>query len=373
MTEHNQQPTHAGSYTPQFPASHHQSDEIDLMDLFIALWKGKVTIIISTVLFSVVAVVYALTAQQWWSSKAKVTEPQLQNMAAYTRQINKFQSVLANNKDLAMLAKSETLFKYFLQNFNSSDNKRLFLDTSPEFNLYKNGLGLPESQNDEESKSELRSLYAEWFGKIVSSAEDRKDTSSPFDLTLQATTQNSSLVMLREYVEFIENKTREDLFGNFQVVVDAEIELLENQKQALEVQARNRLAVETQRAQYALDIAKAANVNKPIQSYNDKEIFSIDMGFQALEAKVKALASIKDLSVIEPRLQLVSANLERLSKIKIDLDIEFDTVRFLEEAEPSISRDKPKRALIAVLGTLLGGMLGVAIVLIRFASRNKED
>ncbi|TON98888.1 LPS O-antigen length regulator, partial [Vibrio parahaemolyticus] len=34
--------------------------------------------------------------------------------------------------------------------------------------------------------------------------------------------------------------------------------------------------------------------------------------------------------------------------------------------------DGPKRALICVLGTLLGGMLGVAIVLVRFAFR-KED
>lgn len=33
---------------------------------------------------------------------------------------------------------------------------------------------------------------------------------------------------------------------------------------------------------------------------------------------------------------------------------------------------KPKRALICVLGTLLGGMLGVAIVLVRFAFRRDE-
>jgi uncharacterized protein involved in exopolysaccharide biosynthesis len=32
----------------------------------------------------------------------------------------------------------------------------------------------------------------------------------------------------------------------------------------------------------------------------------------------------------------------------------------------------PKRALICVLGTLLGGMLGVAIVLVRFAFRKEE-
>ncbi|WP_406732478.1 Wzz/FepE/Etk N-terminal domain-containing protein [Vibrio scophthalmi] len=36
------------------------------------------------------------------------------------------------------------------------------------------------------------------------------------------------------------------------------------------------------------------------------------------------------------------------------------------------SHIKPKRALIVVLGTMLGGMLGVAIVLIRFAFRREE-
>ena len=35
-------------------------------------------------------------------------------------------------------------------------------------------------------------------------------------------------------------------------------------------------------------------------------------------------------------------------------------------------KDSPKRALICVLGTLLGGMMGVAIVLVRFAFRKEE-
>ncbi|WP_420906821.1 GNVR domain-containing protein [Vibrio anguillarum] len=37
-----------------------------------------------------------------------------------------------------------------------------------------------------------------------------------------------------------------------------------------------------------------------------------------------------------------------------------------------MNRDKPKRALVAVLGALLGGMLGVAIVLVRFAFRKES-
>ncbi len=71
MTEQNQHPSQGGAYPPQVPASYHQNDEIDLKELVIALWNGKVTIIITTVLFAVVAVIYALTAQQWWCCPAR--------------------------------------------------------------------------------------------------------------------------------------------------------------------------------------------------------------------------------------------------------------------------------------------------------------
>lgn len=77
--------------------------------------------------------------------------------------------------------------------------------------------------------------------------------------------------------------------------------------------------------------------------------------------------------MIEPRLQQIDAKLEMLKELKIDRNIQFQTFRFLENVEQPISRDKPKRPLIAVLGTLLGGMLGVVIVLIRFAFRKEEE
>ncbi len=58
-----------------------------------------------------------------------------------------------------------------------------------------------------------------------------------------------------------------------------------------------------------------------------------------------------------------------LDILKVDHNVQFQTYKILEDAEQPISRDKPKRALVAILGTLLGAMLGVAIVLIRFAFR----
>ncbi len=51
------------NYHPQ------SNDEVDLKELVSALWKGKLWVVGFTVLGTVLALTYALTAQQWWSSK----------------------------------------------------------------------------------------------------------------------------------------------------------------------------------------------------------------------------------------------------------------------------------------------------------------
>ncbi|MGL4957409.1 MAG: GNVR domain-containing protein, partial [Plesiomonas sp.] len=45
----------------------------------------------------------------------------------------------------------------------------------------------------------------------------------------------------------------------------------------------------------------------------------------------------------------------------------FHSVKTLDSPDEPFTRDKPKRPLIVVLATLLGGMLGVGIVLVRHA------
>ncbi|MGR6860392.1 GNVR domain-containing protein [Aliivibrio salmonicida] len=50
-----------------------------------------------------------------------------------------------------------------------------------------------------------------------------------------------------------------------------------------------------------------------------------------------------------------------------------ELIHVIQEPVKATSHIKPKRALIIVLGTLLGGMLGVALVLVRFAFRKEES
>ncbi|NRF27174.1 LPS chain length-determining protein [Vibrio coralliilyticus] len=367
-------------YPSQLQNSFPVSDEIDLRELLKTLWDGKLLIIATTIVFAIAAFLFAMTSQEWWSSKATISYPQAQDMAAYRQQVKQFQPVfdiyqddgtVLVNQELDDLIDAEVLFNRFVDAFNSSNNKRKFLDSSEEFQQFKEitGSGL----NGEELIRAGRVLYSEWFEKISAKAENPNNDLTPYDISFQSTTSESSYLLLVNYIKTIKIKAHQDALNNLEAMVSAKKNELVQQKRILEAQANNRLLVEADRARYALSIAKAAGVTSPIQTNDSKELFGIDMGSKALAAKVEALNSIKNLSVIEPRLQQINAKLQMLKDLKVDRSIDFQTFRFLENVEQPITQDKPKRALLVILGTLLGGMLGVAIVLIRFAFRREQD
>lgn len=372
------QQTQPQPYAPQNPPMYTTSDEIDLRELFKALWDGKLIIILVTALFTASSVGFALLAQEWWSSNAKITKSQPQNLAAYQQQVKQFQPIfdiyqedgtVLVSGELDSLINPDVLFQRFVNTFNSTNNKRAFLGNNVEFQDFKNSMVVGSSDL---TADEVRALYAEWFDRISASKIDKKDRNSPYTISFQTTTKESSFDLLTAYILATESKVHQDAFNNLRAVVNGKRNELIQQEIILESQASNQLLVETERTKYAAQIAKSAGIDRPIQTGNESELFNIDLGSKGLDAKVKALESVKNLSVIEPRLQQINAKLNMLKNLEIDRNAEFQTFRYIENVEQPITRDKPKRALIVVLGTLLGGMLGVAIVLIRFAFRKTD-
>ncbi|CAH6800680.1 LPS O-antigen subunit length determinant protein (WzzB/FepE family) [Vibrio chagasii] len=358
-------------YSPESPTMHSSNEEIDLRELFKALWDDKVIIILVMALFTASSIGFSLLSQEWWSSNAKVTKAQPQDIAAYQQQVKQFQPVfdiyqddgtVLVSKELNRLVSSDLLFQRFINTFNSTNNKRAFLDGSVEFVEYKNAA----FSGSEMTEEQVRVFYTAWFGRISASKVDKKDSKSPYFISFQTTTKESSFGLLTAYTLFTESKVHQDAFNNLQAMVSGKRNELLQQKRILETQAANQLLVETERAKYAMDIAIAAGVDKPIQSGNDNELFAIELGSKGLEAKVKALESVKNLSVIEPRLQQITAKLDMLDNLGINRDVDFQTFRFLGNVEQPITRDKPKRTLIVLIGVFLGGMFGVVIALIRF-------
>ncbi|WKY93045.1 LPS O-antigen chain length determinant protein WzzB [Vibrio metoecus] len=359
--------------SPQYPHyTYPANDEIDLKELFAALWQGKWLIIMTTLLFSVAAIGYALTAQEWWSAKATVSKPQLQNITAYQQAVKRYQplfdvyqedgTIIVSNA-LDSLIDSKLIFQQFIQTFNANGTKRSFMQTNPTFLALQKQL--LTQINDPEA---MQKLYEEWFERIQASAADKK-ANDIFTLSFQSVDKASCLTLLNDYIQFVNQTLNQQLNANLISILTAKYGELTQQEKNLLQQAQLRLHVELERTQYALAIAEAADIKQPVQNLGEQEIFAINIGSRALKAKMDALKSIKDLSVFEPRLAILQSKLSQLDLETFSSEAKWSVSGFyyLDQPEQPLTRDKPKRALIVVLGGMLGGMLGVAMVLVRFA------
>ncbi|ELW1717327.1 TPA: Wzz/FepE/Etk N-terminal domain-containing protein [Vibrio cholerae] len=364
---------------PQYPHyAYPANDEIDLKELFSALWQGKWLIIMTTLLFSVAAIGYALTSQEWWSAKATVSQPQLQGIASYQQAVKRYQPLfdvyqedgsIIVSEALDLLIDPDVIFKRFIQEFNANGTKRRFMQTNPTF------LTLQELMMEQNNDPEvMQKLYEEWFERIQASAVDKK-ANDIFTLSFQSVDKASSLTLLNDYIQFVNQIINQQFNANFISILTAKYGELAQQEKNLLQQAQLRLHVELERTQYALNIAEAADIKQPVQNLGEQELFAINIGSRALKAKVDALKSIKDLTVFEPRLAILQSKLSQFDLETLSAEAKWSVSGFyyLDQPEQPLTRDKPKRALIVVLGALLGGMLGVAIVLVRFAFRSEKE
>jgi len=358
-------------------------DEIDLKELFIALWKGKLTIIACTVVCAVIAVVYALNAKQVWTTEALITTPQVSDFANYQRMVSDFQpvfdvyqesgSILVSNK-LEYLYSSKTLFGIYIQQFELRANKKAYIAQNAEF---QRELSVVNTETQDSTEEEIRDkeakLYSEWYAKLTATpVKSSGQEVDQYALQGQLSTGNDSYEFLNDYINFVAEKARAIAVANVSSVVASKRSEIVQQKALFTDQAKGRLFNERAQAQYALEIATAAGIDKPQQNLNNEDLFVINIGANALAAKVKVLDNLTELSIIEPKLHQLNAKFDLLKNLTISPDVEFKTFQFIESPEKPISRTSPKRSLIAILGVLLGGMLGTVIVLIRYAFAKKD-
>lgn len=373
-------PSHHAAQQPQMPPQYYypqpQDDEIDLRELFAALWKGKWIIIACTFVCTALAIVYALMAKEQWSSTAKIAEPQVSDYSEYQNQVVLFQPIfdvyqedgtVLVSKALDGLTDARKLYDLFIDEFNSSSNKKAFLETSAIFKKDKADL---DNSEDEDA---LRKLYSDWYKFLSIKPEDAKRVDGPYVITVSAETSQDSFELLNNYIAFVDTKVHQKALNNLAATISSKKNELKQQSIMLTKQAEQRLLVEKERSEYALNIAQAAGVNKPLQNFGDKEIFAINLGSDALTAKVNALSKVKNLSVIEPRLEQLSSKLEQIEQLEISADVKFSAYRYLDQPERSVSKDKPRRIIIVLIGLILGGFISALFIIIRFIFLREEN
>ncbi|EKE75373.1 Wzz/FepE/Etk N-terminal domain-containing protein [Gallaecimonas xiamenensis] len=301
-----------------------QDDEIDLRELFGAIWRGKWFVIACTVVFAVVSVAIALYLPNIYKSEvllAPAEEQQQGGLAGLAGQFGGLASLAGINlsggsTDKTNLALQVLQSREFIKTFIEKHDVLVPLMAAKGWNRDSNTLIWDTDIYNPESKKWVRDVKPPYQPK-PSAQEAYKE----FTKNILSSSQDKETGMVTVSLSFY--------------------------SPAMAQQWATWLVKDLNDVMRQRDMAEA---KKSIQ-YLDDQI---------------SKTNLTDLRAM--LYQLVEQQTKTLMFAEVRDEYVFKTV------DPAIvpeEKDEPKRALICVLGTLLGGMLGVMWVLIRYFMRKE--
>lgn len=308
-----------------FPPGMPADDEIDLRELFGALWKGKWIIIATTFIFAVGGVLFALSQPNTYKAEV-VLAPAGESsggggLAAMAGQLGGLASLAGINiggggTDSKAMSLAVLQSRQFINAFITKHDLLVPLLASTEWNEGSGELVINPEVYNTETKQWLREVKpgksvvpTDWEAhkafKTVFSTADSKDSGL---VTLSVT--HYSPIVAQQWVDWL--------------VAD------------LNLWMKDKSLTETKR----------------------------NIGYLEQQLQKTDISDMRSVFY-----QLIEDQTKNLMLAEVEAEFAFKTI------DPAVIPEEkagPKRALICVLSVLLGGMLGVAVVLVRFAFR-KED
>ncbi len=350
-----------------YPMSYQDNDEIDLVELFHTLWRQKARIAMITMATTLAAGIYAFTAEEEWTSKAVITAPKASDMGEFYQLVQNLdrnapivttadgvQTKTEDAKQLQFANLQTNLFKEFKDTLNSLDERRNFFVST---DFYKEKI---KGKSERDQKIILKEIIEKNIQYTV--ADDVKKT---FDtITLSADTAKSSQILLQQYIAMVNAKVITNNEHELVLLLNKFQKDLVAETKALEINAGDMLKLKIKNVSDALAQAKEMNLiekseNLPIE-ISDSTMYLL--GSKALSAK---LASLK---ASEPT--LTKSYFDAQQQLKILNEIKFNSIKgnvftFIDTPDEPVTKDKPKRMLILVLGLFLGMMLGAGFAILK--------
>jgi uncharacterized protein involved in exopolysaccharide biosynthesis len=296
--------------------SYNHDDEIDLRELFLVLWRGKVKIVLVTAVFTVLSIFYALSLPNIYRSEALLAPAQEQD---------RLSGSIQGLSGLAGLA----------------------------------GISLPDGSASKSDQAlevlSSRSFFTEKIYPNIQLPDLMADPKwDPESNTLS-------------YDDDIYDAER----GQWVRVVGFPYQAIPTAQEAYGFFIQNVLTVSSDNATGFVTLS--VNHVSPFiaRDWAELMILEINEQFRARDLEI-ALSSIAYLnnqiaitSVVEVR-QALSQLLQNQIQTSMLIDANPDYIfSLIDPPVPPERKDSPGRALIVILATLLGGMLGVVFVLVR--------
>ena len=304
------------------PYQHHD-DEIDLKELFLALWKGKWIIILITFLFTIGGVVYALSQPNIYKAEAvlaSASDGQSGGLSAMASQFGGLASLAGINiggggTDDKSMSLAVLKSRQFIVAFIEKYRLLVPLMAAKEWDELSGELVLNQDVYDGKKQ--------QWLGKT------KNGSSEP--------SAWQAYKAFKEILAVSENK--------------------ENGLVTLSITHLSPVIAQ----QWVENLVVELN-----QWIKQKSLEETRKNIRYLEDQINN-TSLLDMQTVF--YQLIEEQTKSLMLAEVQDEYAFKVIDPAVVPEDKVG---PKRALICVLAVLLGGMLGVFIVLIRFAFRNKE-
>ena len=309
----------------EFYQQHPSEDEIDLAELWRAIWAGKILIIVISGLFAVLSIFYALKQPNIYKATTLLAPASEQGgasgLAKMAGQFGGLASLAGINlggggTDKTGLALEVLMSRVFLEKFINKYDMLVPLMAAKDWDIASNKLILDEDLYSVENETWLREVEAPRKPK-PSSWESYKAFRKIFSV---ATDKESGMITMS---------------------IEHYSPLIAKQWLLWLVDDINTTMREQDKAEAQRSIDYLSNKLKETQLADMQTVF-----YQLIEEQTKTIM------------------LAEVSKEYV--------LKTIDPANAPEEKAKPKRALIVIFGTVLGGMLSLVIVFFRYFSTKKQ-
>lgn len=283
-------------------------EQIDLIDLVMQLWRGKMTIFVCVIVAILLAVGYILVAKEKWTSTAIITQPDVGQIATY----NNAMSVLYGDN----APKVADIQTGFIGRFSSAFS------------------ALSAALDNQEEPEELT---------ITPSV---KGQSLPLAVSYVGESAEGAQRQLAEYIQQVDESVAKELEADLKDNIKLQTTTLEDSLKTQEVVAQEQKDLRIKQIQEALRYAEQADALKSMIEHESTR----PLVFSGAYYQTKQ-------------------NLLDIGNLKIET-ASIHAYRYVMKPTLPVRRDSPKKAIVLVLAVLLGGMIGAGVVLGRNALRN---
>jgi len=317
-----------------------EPEQIDLIDLLVQIWRGKVTIIVCVIVAILLAVGYIMIAKEKWTSTALITQPDIGQVSSYSNAMN---ILYGGNAPSVNAIQSD-----FITRFNSS------------FSALSESL----DNKDEPEKLDIEAAV--------------KGQNLPLRVSYTAHTAEEARQILAKYIQRVDDDVAKAVEGDLKSNIASRKNELELSLTTKEKVAAEQKALRIAQINQALTVAVQSKIKLP--QVQQADMVSQDtmfmLGSDALSSMVKNEGT-RPLAFPESYYQTRQTLLDINNLMTGGKDDQpkvnnIHAYRYVMKPTLPFRRDSPKRAIILVLAVLLGGMVGAGVVLGRNALRNYQ-